>query len=122
MEVIYMDKHITVVASLQIGLSVLGLFFVAFIVFVLTGLGVVIDDPEAMYIIWMVLPALGFLVGGLCILGIIGGIGLFAKKNWARILVLILSAIDLINFPIGTAVGVYTIWVLAQAETAALFE
>ena len=117
-----MDKHITVVASLQIGLSVLGLFFVVFIAFVLTGLGVVIDDPEAMYIIWTVLPGLGFLITVLCILGIIGGIGLFAKKNWARILVLILSAIDLFNFPIGTAVGIYTIWVLVQTETAELFE
>jgi hypothetical protein len=117
-----MDKHLTVVASLQIGLSVFGLLFVAFITFVLTSLGVVIDDPEAMYIIWTVLPGLGFLVGILCILGIIGGIGLFARQNWARILVLILSAIDLINFPIGTAVAIYTIWVLVQAETAELFE
>ena len=117
-----MDKHLTVVASLQIGLSVLGLFFVAFITFIITGLGVVIDDPEAMYIILTVLPALGFLVGTLCLLGIVGGIGLFARKNWARILVLILSAIDLVNFPIGTAVGIYTIWVLVQAETAELFE
>jgi hypothetical protein len=117
-----MDKHLTVVAALQIGLSILGLVFVAIIGFILSGLSVVIDDPEAMYIIWTVLPAIGVLVGGLCILGIIGGIGLFAKMNWARILVLILSAIDLLNFPIGTAVGIYTIWVLAQTETAALFE
>ena len=85
-------------------------------------MGVVIDDPEAMYIILTVLPGLGLLVGGLCLLGIVGGIGLFARKNWARILVLILSAIDLVNFPIGTAVGIYTIWVLVQTETAALFE
>jgi len=117
-----LDKHLTVVASLQIGLSVLGLIFVAFITIVISGLGVVIDDPEAMYIILTVLPVLGFLVGGLCVLGIVGGIGLFAKKNWARILVLILSAIDLVNFPIGTAVGIYTIWVLVQAETAELFK
>jgi hypothetical protein len=117
-----MDKHLTVVASLQIGFSVLGLVFVAFIAFVLTGLGVVIDDPEAMYIIWTVLPGLGFLVGLLSLLGIIGGIGLFTKSNWARILVLILSAIDLLNFPIGTAVGIYTIWVLVQTETVTLFE
>jgi hypothetical protein len=83
---------------------------------------VVIDDPEAMYIIWTVLPAIGLLFVILSVLGIIGGIGLFTKSNWARILVLILSAIDLLNFPIGTALGIYTIWVLVQAETVALFE
>ena len=117
-----MDRHLTAVASLQIGFSVLGLFFVAFAAFVIAGLGVIIDDPEAMYIILMVLPGLGILIGVLSILGIIGGIGLFTKSNWARILVLILSAIDLLNFPVGTALGIYTIWVLVQAETVALFE
>ena len=117
-----MDKHLTVVAALQIGLSILGLLFIVFIGFVLTSLGVIIDDPEAMFIIWTVVPGLGVLIGALCVLGIIGGIGLFSRQNWARILVLILSAIDLVNFPIGTAVGVYTIWVLVQSETAELFE
>ena len=117
-----MDRHLTAVASLQIGFSIFGLVFVFIIGFILTGLEVVIDDPEAMYIIWTVLPGLGILVGTLCVLGIIGGIGLFTKSNWARILVLILSAVDLINFPIGTALGIYTIWVLVQVETVALFE
>jgi len=117
-----MDRHLTAVASLQIGFSILGLIFVIFVAFILTSLGVVIDDPEAMYIIWAVLPAIGIVFGVLSILGIIGGIGLFTKSNWARILVLILSAIDLLNFPVGTALGIYTIWVLVQAETVALFE
>jgi hypothetical protein len=75
-----------------------------------------------MYIILTVLSGLGILIGVLSILGIIGGIGLFTKSKWARILVLILSAIDLLNFPIGTALGIYTIWVLVQPETVALFE
>jgi len=34
---------------------------VIIITFILTGLGVVIDDPEAMYIIWTVLPIIGLL-------------------------------------------------------------
>jgi len=38
------------------------------------------------------------------------------------VLVLILSAIDLLNIPIGTALGIYTILVLVQAETVVLFE
>ena len=117
-----MDRHLSVVASLQIGFSVLGLLFILLMTFMFIGLEEVIDDPEAMYIIWTVLPVIGVLLGVLCVLGIIGGIGLFTKSHWARILVLILSAIDLINFPIGTALGIYTIWVLVQAETVSLFE
>jgi hypothetical protein len=53
--------------------------------------------------------------------GIIGGIGLLREKEWARILVLILSGFNLFNVPIGTAVGIYSIYVLLQPETVQLF-
>ena len=117
-----MDKHLTAVAALQIGMSILGLFFVAFIFILLAGIGMIEDDPEVIYILWAILPGIGVFVGLLCVLGIIGGIGLFGRRHWARILVLILSGIDLINFPIGTALAVYTIWVLVQPETVELLD
>ena len=37
-------------------------------------------------------------------------------------LVLVLSVFDLINIPIGTIVGVYSIWVLVREDTVELFE
>ena len=52
---------------------------------------------------------------------IIGGIGLLNKKRWARVVVLILSFLNLIHFPIGTALGAYGIWVLMKDESDALF-
>jgi len=36
--------------------------------------------------------------------------------------VLIISVLDLLNIPIGTAIAVYTIWVLVQDDTAKLLE
>ena len=55
------------------------------------------------------------------VLGIIAGIGLMAYQGWARILAIIVSAINCINVPIGTLVGVYSIWTLVQEETIVLF-
>ena len=55
-------------------------------------------------------------------LGIIGGIGLFAYRSWARILVMIVSALNCLNVPVGTAKGVYSIWVLMQPESIELFD
>ena len=52
---------------------------------------------------------------------LIGGIGLLKRRGWARILVLIIGILDLINIPIGTAIGIYTIWVLLNEKTAQLF-
>lgn len=43
---------------------------------------------------------------------IIGGIGLLLKKSWARILVIIVSIVHLLAFPLGTALGIYGLWVL----------
>ena len=53
--------------------------------------------------------------------GIIAGIGLLQYRPWARILTIILSVIELLNFPFGTALGFYGIWALLSPEGAALF-
>lgn len=45
---------------------------------------------------------------------IIGGIGLLNKKKWALTLVLVLGCFKLFSFPIGTALGIYTIWVYSE--------
>lgn len=116
-----MQKHITVVGALHIGFGVLGIVFGSALFFVLGWAATFVDDPEAI----MVLPVLAvFLGGGMAILsigGIVGGIGVLGYRNWARVLILILSVFDLLNIPIGTAVGVYSIWVLVQDETVRLF-
>ena len=51
----------------------------------------------------------------------IGGIYLLKHRPWARILVLVLGFINLIEIPIGTALGIYTLWVLFKDETIKLF-
>jgi hypothetical protein len=55
-------------------------------------------------------------------LGVIGGAGLFSYRSWARVLVMIVSAVNCLNIPVGTAKGIYSIWVLMQPETIELFE
>lgn len=45
---------------------------------------------------------------------IIAGIGLLYKQSWALIMALILGCFKLFSFPIGTALGIYTIWVYVE--------
>lgn len=52
---------------------------------------------------------------------LVGGIGLLYYKKWARILMIIISAINLLNVPIGTILGIYGLWVLLHHETEELF-
>jgi hypothetical protein len=52
--------------------------------------------------------------------GIVAGCGLLGRKNWARIMVTVLGIIALFNIPFGTALGVYTLWVVMRPETKEL--
>ena len=120
-----MDKHVTVVGILRVGLSAMGVLAAVMIILILLGTGLAVwfsGEEEVLPI----LAAVGLGVGGVIVVlsvpGIVGGVGLLRHRNWARYVVLVLSVIDLINFPIGTIVGVYSIIVLVQEKTVALFE
>ncbi len=117
-----MEKHIHVVGILYIVLSIfcfLGAFAVYFIFRIIGNFS---DDQDANMVLTMIANILAVLFVVLSVPGLIGGIGLIKRKNWARILILILSILNLFNFPVGTALGVYAIWALVQPEVAAEFE
>ncbi|MGB9106885.1 MAG: hypothetical protein WCC59_19170 [Terriglobales bacterium] len=46
--------------------------------------------------------------------GIATGLGLLQRQDWGRILAIVLGAVSLINIPFGTALGIYTLWVLVS--------
>ncbi|HEX38351.1 MAG TPA: hypothetical protein ENG70_05830 [Candidatus Cloacimonetes bacterium] len=116
-----MQKHITLVAALHIGFSVLFLVMSLFLYFLLIGTGICIQDYTAASILTFIGTALAILLVLVSLPGLIGGIGLLHRKNWARILIIIVSCLDLINIPFGTAIGIYSLWVLLQEETEKIF-
>jgi len=116
-----MQKHVTAVASLHIGFGILGILIGLVVFALLSGIGMFADDQHAQFVLWIVGTSVGAFLIIVSIPGIIAGIGLLKYRNWARILTLIISAIDLLNIPFGTALGVYSIWVLVQDETIILF-
>lgn len=116
-----MEKHITVVAVLRLGLSILGLITGVILYVLLYAFGYLVDDLQVKTVLSIIVNIAMVVLIVLSIPGIIAGIGLLKRKEWARILTLILSALDLINFPLGTALGVYSIWALVQPEVMAEF-
>jgi len=64
----------------------------------------------------------------LAILGVFGVLhfvlawGLYQRQPWARFLGLILGFLALIRFPFGTALGIYTIWVLLPESSGREYE
>ena len=54
--------------------------------------------------------------------GFLTGWGLLQRQPWARILALVLAFVSLFNIPFGTALGVYTLWVLIPADAERQYE
>jgi len=117
-----MKQHVSFVGALHVGFGILGLVGALAVYF---GFHFVFnfieDEPIAKEVITHLGNAIALMLLFFSSLGIIGGIGLFSYQSWARILVMIVSAMNCLNVPVGTAKGVYSIWVLMQPETIELF-
>ncbi|MDX2413585.1 MAG: hypothetical protein QNK33_00205 [Bacteroidales bacterium] len=117
-----MKKHVSFVAALHIGFGILGIIGAIVTFFIMNFATSFVEDVDVaenvMRAIMIILP---LFIGLGSTLGIIGGIGLFGYHQWARILVIVLSALNCLSVPIGTVKGVYSIWALLQDETISLF-
>ena len=64
------------------------------------------------------LSVVAIIILGGAAFGFSAGWGLMHREPWARVLTLVLAFLVLfINIPVGTAVGVYTMWVLLPGES-----
>jgi len=66
-----------------------------------------------------IVQTVGFVFIGFAAIGVIVGWGLLERQPWARTLAIVLGVIGLFEPPFGTALGVYTLWVLLPAESEA---
>jgi hypothetical protein len=120
-----LDTHVKVLGWLYILSSALMLVmgFLGLLLFAGIGLFGAIDsaEPEA-FAVLTILGTLGLIFFGLLSLpGLAAGYGLLKHKSWGRILALIVGIFKLFNFPLGTALAIYTFWVLIQDDASAYF-
>ena len=117
-----MRQHVPIVAWLNIAGAIIMLLIAAFLVILLPGIGAISGDRDAFGILSIVGVSVGGFLAVLALPGLLAGIGLLRRRNWGRILAIIVSFLNLLNFPIGTVIGGYSLWVLFQEAAAAYFE
>lgn len=123
-----METHVKVLGVLHIVLGILGALGALAIIVIFGGVATLIgmndSAPEAQVALPIV-GAIGSIIAIFVLLislpGIIAGIGLLQYRPWARTLTIIISALELLNIPIGTALGIYGLWVLLSQRTERLF-
>ncbi|HSL21257.1 MAG TPA: hypothetical protein VK886_06965 [Vicinamibacterales bacterium] len=123
-----MLTHVKVLAVLYIVLSGIGLLFALVVFFAMgTAAGIVgmsappEDAAVAIPVLGITATAVAAFLLILSLPGLITGWGLLKLRPWARILGIVLAVISLINIPVGTAIGIYGLWVLLTKETEGLF-
>jgi len=124
-----MDTHVRVLGVLNIVLGALGALAGVGLLLMFGGIagivGISAKEPNAL----LAVPIIGIVGTFLCVLllvlslpAILAGYGLLKYRPWGRILGIVLSALNLLNIPIGTVLGIYGLWVLLNGETERLFE
>jgi hypothetical protein len=116
-----MEVHKRILAILYIisgSLQILGMLFVT--AFISSFIPLIMDEagPDAQWVFVWLVPFIR-IVAIVVILffsipSIIGGVALLNNKSWSLTLLLILGCFKLFSFPIGTAIGIYTIYVYSE--------
>jgi hypothetical protein len=123
-----MEQHVKILAILHIVFGSLGIMLALGLLALFGGIAGLIGasdySPEA----HVSIPILGgiaafifFFLLAISLPGVIAGIGLLQFRSWARVLTIVLSVLDLIHVPFGTALGVYGLWVLLSQGSERLF-
>jgi hypothetical protein len=122
-----MAQHVKILGILHIVLGGLGVVGATIVLMIFGGLSALAGLSDHAGDGLPAVPVLGAIGGFVFILilvlslpGLIIGIGLVQFRPWARVPGIILSALDLLSIPLGTALGVYGLWVLLNRETEQL--
>jgi hypothetical protein len=119
--------HVKVVAVLFIVWGVVGICLAFFSGMILSVMATVVGtsgEPHASLggaVLGLTGVALTVVLLAFSVPSVVCGWGLLRLRPWARVLSIIVAAVSVIRFPIGTLFGVYALWVLFQKDTEQLF-
>lgn len=117
--------HVQILGWLRIASAALMLVIGAFALIFLAGLGLFSSAASGDAAPFWALTLAALFIGGLMVVlalpSLLAGVGLLRRKEWGRILALIVGVFDLFNFPIGTLIAIYSFYVLFQSSATAYF-
>ncbi|HMP98858.1 MAG TPA: hypothetical protein PKC24_03690 [Cyclobacteriaceae bacterium] len=117
-----MEQHKKILSILYLVSGALNLFFGIVAIAFLSALFPILAD-EAGADAWKVQTlgnVMNIIIGTVLIIyalpSFIGAIALLNDKRWGMILLMVLGCFKLFIFPVGTALGIYTIWIYIEEQ------
>jgi len=114
-----MQQHVPILGWLYVVSH--AVFLTGGFVLLLAGLAPVAGETEPIWMLGVVGTGVGLLMAALGLPGLLAGYGLLTRKPWGRLLAMAIGILGLVNFPFGTAIGIYTLWVLTQPAASEYF-
>jgi hypothetical protein len=74
-------------------------------------------DPGLRSLIWGGIFSSGVFLAFFGMIHLLLAWGLYERQPWARVLGIVVACLALIRIPFGTALGIYTLWVLAPESS-----
>ncbi len=115
-----MHKHLSLLGLLHLGMGAIGLLIAFIVLLALVIPGVLSGEPGTFFMTSTIGLIAAAFVSVLSLPSIAAGLGLMARKSWARPLTMVVAVFHLFNVPFGTALGIYSFWVLLKDETIEL--
>jgi hypothetical protein len=116
-----MEDHIKAVGWCFIIYYGLITLFGVFFFLVTTGV-LARSNPRAIMVVGPAIAILAALFIIIALPGLITGFALLKFRSWARVVAITLGLLNLFIMPVGTALGIYTLWVLLNRDSLPLFE
>jgi hypothetical protein len=116
-------EHVKLVGILWMAYSalhlVVGVGILLTAKFVVLRIGEIPNGPPPELLMWLrpLISIIGWFILAKAAVGFFAGWGLLQHEEWARVFALVVGFIALLNVPIGTALGIYTLWVLLPSQS-----
>jgi hypothetical protein len=123
-----LEQHVKILAILNIVMGILGVIVAVCALALFGGIAMIVgadgdaDAPMVMAMLGSIGVIAFAVVAVLSVPCIIAGYGLLHHRPWAPTMTIIVSAVNLMDVPFGTALGIYGLWVLLNKDTKPLFQ
>jgi hypothetical protein len=116
-----LQQHVTILGWLLIAANAIFLLVGLCGFLLLAGIGLISADPTAMNVLGIIAIVSILFFGALAVPGILAGYGLLKRTRWGQILAIVVGFLSLVNVPLGTALGIYALFVLLQNSATDYF-
>ncbi|HLF35162.1 MAG TPA: hypothetical protein VI583_13050 [Cyclobacteriaceae bacterium] len=106
--------HQKILGALIIAYSAMNIFAALSLIAAMNIIYAFLDEPEIVDFIAILSKMIGIVLLVVSVPALVTGIGILKEKEWSKPFSLIIGIVYLVFFPVGTIIGIYTIWLSTQ--------